>query len=109
MEIRRSIPGPLDRDGSHALSDLARLQHVIRNVPIDVNAGWQSFNCRTRIWVGLALRAIEQDGGCIGTNVLDGPGWAALQQCENFANPIRQIRMGGQDLPDPRPVQDLVR
>jgi hypothetical protein len=91
------------------ITDLARLQQVIRNVPVDVDAKWQSFNCR--IWVDRALRAIIQDGGCIGTNVLEnGPGLEALQQqCEDFANPFRQIRLGGQDLPDPRPIQNLVR
>ncbi len=89
------------------ITDLARLQQVIQNVPADANAEWQTFNCKT--WVEHALRAIAQDGGCIGTNVL-GNGWATLeQQCDNFASPIRQMRIAGQELPAPRPVQDLVR
>ena len=43
------------------ITDLARLQQVIRNVPVDAHAAWQTFNCRT--WVEHALRAIAQDGG----------------------------------------------
>jgi len=87
------------------ITDLARLQQVIQNVPVDANAPWQTFNCR--MWVGRALEAIALDGGCIGTNVLNG--WARLEeQCEIFADPIRQMRIIAQPLPVPRPLQDLV-
>lgn len=89
------------------ITDLARLQRVIQSVPIDPNAVWQTFNCKT--WVEQALQAIVLDGGCIGMNVL-GNGWETLeQQCEMFANPIRQMRVAGQELPDPRPLQDLLK
>lgn len=88
------------------ITDLARLQQVIRNVPIDVDATWETFNCK--IWVERALQAITEDGRCIGTNVF-GNGWATLeQQCEDFANPFREMRTAGQELPVPRPIQDLV-
>lgn len=48
------------------------------------------------------------DGECVGTNVL-GEGWVTLeQQRDNFANPIRQMRIAGEELPLPRPIHDLV-
>ena len=88
------------------ITDLARLQQVIRNVPVDADAPWTTFNCR--IWVEKALQAIAQDGGCIGTNVL-GKGWAVLeQQCDTFAKPYRQMLVDGKGLPAPRKIQNLV-
>jgi hypothetical protein len=89
------------------ITDLARLQQVIQNVPMNTNAQWQTFNCR--MWVKNALQTIAADGECIGTNVLADSGWASLEQlCVKFADPIRQLRVAGKELPSPRPVQNLV-
>ena len=85
--------------------DLQRLQNVIINVPIDAKATWETFNCQT--WVQNAVAAIAADG-CLGTNVL-AQGWPALYtQCVTFSEPYRLARMRSQDLPDPRPCQNLV-
>lgn len=88
------------------IANSARLEQVIRTVPINANADWRVFNCQT--WVEQALATIVADGNCVGTNAVPA-NWAILhQQCTLFSDPIREMRIQGQPLPTPRPIQNLV-
>lgn len=48
--------------------NLARLEQVIRTVPVNANTAWNVFNCQ--IWVKQALATIVVDGRCVGTNAI---------------------------------------
>ncbi|KAH8668648.1 hypothetical protein BX600DRAFT_435171 [Xylariales sp. PMI_506] len=88
------------------IEDLQRLEQVIRAVPIDASAVWSVFNCQ--MWVERAVAAIVEDQKCVGTNAIPA-NWATLhQRCTSFSDPIRQMRIEGQNLPTPRPMQDLI-
>lgn len=86
-------PGMLTFTAVAKIKHLARLEQVIRTVPIDPNATWNSFNCQ--MWVEQALAAIIADSGSVGTNAIPA-NWATLhQQCTSFSDPIRQMRIQG--------------
>ncbi|TPX18632.1 uncharacterized protein E0L32_002489 [Thyridium curvatum] len=88
------------------IEDLERLEQVLRDVPINTAAAWDVFNCQ--IWVEQALAAVMGDGRCVGTNAIPAD-WTVLhQQCTSFSDPIRQMRVQGETLPSPRPMQNLL-
>jgi len=99
-------PGMLTFTVVAKIINLTRLEQVLSSVPVDANAAWDTFNCQ--IWVAQALAAILADGGCVGTNSIP-TNWASLhQQCTSFSDPYRQMRIQGQALPAPRPMQSLL-
>ena len=88
------------------IENLECLEQIIRTVPINANAAWNVFNCQ--MWVEQVLAAVVADHRCVGTNAIPA-NWATLhQQCTSFSYPIRQMRIQGQPLPTPRPIQDLI-
>jgi len=99
-------PGMLTFTTVAKITNLARLEQVIRSVPVDANAAWTIFNCQT--WIAHALATILADRRCVGTNAIPAD-WAALhQRCTSSSGPYRQMRLQGQALPTPRPIQDLL-
>lgn len=97
--------------------DEQRLINILESVPVDPpdwegkkNGTEPKWTCR--IWVIAALKAIRDDGGAVGTNVLDdieGPNGIIEKTKAFVARQIQNRRYGaGTDAMAPKPLLDLL-
>ena len=97
--------------------DEKRLINILKNLPVDP-PDWEGkkdgsepkWTCR--VWVIAALKAIRDDGRCVGTNVLDdieGPN-GIIEKVKAFVSRmVHNRRYGaGQDAMAPKPLLDLL-
>ncbi|KAL8285895.1 hypothetical protein RB597_002803 [Gaeumannomyces tritici] len=99
----RSTASLLTRIVIAKITDEQRLVEILRNNPVvQHDPNWR---CRT--WVAQALRAIEQDGKCVGSAVLD---WETIEATarEYTATKAGEGRFDTGDMLMPKPTWDML-